>query len=68
MNNKNENYIKNAREIIRSYLNSKEATQYIALLMVEEAEEKYEYLKEHIVTVRNIMDKALKEIEKLEEK
>ena len=68
MINKKENYIKTAREIIRSYLDSKEATRYIALLMVEEAERKYEYLKEHIVAVRNIMDKALKEIEKLEEK
>ena len=68
MNNKNENYIKTARAIIRSYLNKQEAIEAIGILMVEESEGKYEYLKEHIVTVKNIMDKALKEIEKLEEK
>ena len=68
MNNKNENYIKAARKIIRSYLDSNKAIQEIALLMLEQSEGNYSYLKKHIVAVRNIMVKALKEIENLEVK
>ena len=61
-------YIKIAKEIIRCYFDKKEALDEIVLLLAEEADGKYSYLKEHIIAIRNIMDKALKEIEKLEEK
>ena len=61
-------YIKIAKEIIRCYLDKKGAITEIGLLLNDEIDGKYSYLKEHIIAIRNIMDKALKEIEKLEEK
>ena len=67
MENKTQ-YVKVAKEIIRCYLDKKEAITEIALLINEEIDGKYTYLKEHIIAIRNIMDKSLKEIEKLEEK
>ena len=61
-------YIKIAKEIIRCYFDKKEALDEIVLLLAEEADGKYSYLKAYIISIRNIMDKALKEIESLEEK
>ncbi len=61
-------YIRIAKEIIRSYLDKKEALSEIGFLLNEEADEKYTILKEHITAIKSVMDKALKEIEKLENK
>ena len=61
-------YIKIAKEIIRCYLDKKGAITEIGLLLNDEIDGKYSYLKEHIIAIRNIMDKALKEIKKLEGK
>lgn len=61
-------YIKIAKEIIRCYLDKKGAITEIGLLLNDEIDGKYTNLKEHIIAIKNIMDKALKEIEKLEEK
>ena len=61
-------YIKIAKEIIRSYLDKKEALSEIGFLLNEEAKGKYTILKEHITAIKSVMDKALKEIEKLESK
>ena len=58
--------IKIAREIIKCYLSEKEEIKEIAMLLSEEADEKYTYLKEYITVIRDIMNKALKEINKNE--
>lgn len=57
-----------AREIIKSYLNENEDTREIASLLNEEANGEYENLKIYIKAIINVMNKALKEIEKLESK
>ena len=67
MKNKTQ-YIKITKEIIRCYLDKKEAITEIGLLLNDEIDGKYTYLKKYIITIKNIMDKALKEIESLEEK
>lgn len=61
-------YTKVAKEIIKSYLNSKDAVIEWVSLMDEEAEGKFDNLKGHITAIKNIMEKALKEIEKVESK
>ena len=68
MNNEKEKYIKVAREIVRCYLNEKNEYREIASLLNEETTGKYTYLKEHIIAIRNVMNKSLEEIEKLEGK
>ena len=59
-------YINVARKIIKSYLNENQDFREIALLLNEEADNKYEYLKVYITTIRDNMNKALKEIDKNE--
>ena len=61
-------YTKVAKKIIREYLSSNNAVNEWIILVNEEAEGKYNNLKEYIIAIKNIMEKALKEIEKVESK
>ena len=61
-------YIKIAKEIIRCYLDKKGAITEIGLLLNDEIDGKYTYLKEYIITIKNIMNESLKEMERLESK
>lgn len=61
-------YTKVAKKIIREYLSSNNAVNEWIILVNEEAEGKYNNLKEYIIAIKNIMEKALKEIEKVENK